>query len=457
MLPADEWNMDDTYLVEIRLARTRWRIKGMINTIVQKFGVAPYQELHPHITLYGPFTLDHPSRELEVIEAIKRCASHAGPVTYLIDGWERRTGMHGGVIAFSIIPSKELRDLVSSLSAALTGSTISLNIWDRDPLQKWFHTTIANGLSVETSVRVFDLMEKDSGSNRENKGIQFTVSRIWTFFADLISKGGTLRRQNSQILPVLLDDAGLRITVLHNENIIGEFDLLQQRWLTPEEGRDPGILEDTYTRYRQRAGFELSEPVSHTEGEIFLISDLHLGHTNIIRYCSRPFVQTDVAGMNRVLVSNWNYCVTPQDRIFFLGDLRYGKEAQPEEKYRTLLNGNITFISGNHDRNAKGSVPSVRLTYGGEDFLLIHDPSDAPKSFPGWIIHGHHHNNNIRAFPFIDPAKKTINVSAEVIGYSPVSIREISEVIRDKAVPGGRPILFRYHYVRVNDEPHPAD
>lgn len=55
--------MDDTYLVEIRLARTRWRVKDITRFIVQKFGAERDRERHPHITLYGPFTLDNPSRD----------------------------------------------------------------------------------------------------------------------------------------------------------------------------------------------------------------------------------------------------------------------------------------------------------------------------------------------------------------------------------------------------------
>ena len=36
----------------------------------------------------------------------------------------------------------------------------------------------------------------------------------------------------------------------------------------------------------------------------FYISDLHLGHGNVIRFDGRPF--GDVAEMERALISNWN-------------------------------------------------------------------------------------------------------------------------------------------------------
>jgi hypothetical protein len=62
--------MDDTYLVEIRLARTRWRIKETTGAITQKSGTERYRERHPHVTLYGPFTLDDPEKEKILLDTI---------------------------------------------------------------------------------------------------------------------------------------------------------------------------------------------------------------------------------------------------------------------------------------------------------------------------------------------------------------------------------------------------
>jgi calcineurin-like phosphoesterase family protein len=236
---------------------------------------------------------------------------------------------------------------------------------------------------------------------------------------------------------------------MHNDEILGEFDLLRECWLSQEEIHDPRSWQQSLALYRKRVGFELSAPVDHGPDEIFLIADLHLGHANIIRYCSRPFVPADVAEMDRVLVSNWNYCIAAKDRVFFLGDLRYGGDARPEAEYRALFNGNITFVAGNHDTSfSTGTVPAAHLTRDGIRFLLVHDPADAPENFDGWIIHGHYHNNDLSGFPFIDFAQRRINVSAEVIGYSPVSLGEICRFIREQVSGSGEPLLLRYPYVR---------
>ncbi|MDD1701566.1 MAG: metallophosphoesterase, partial [Methanoregula sp.] len=205
-------------------------------------------------------------------------------------------------------------------------------------------------------------------------------------------------------------------------------------------------------RYRRSAGFELPAGSREDAGpeKIFVISDLHLGHENIIRYCSRPFVHHDPAEMDAVLIRNWNACVRPGDRVIFLGDLLYGKPALPAEDYVKQLNGRITFVSGNHDNPGfSGSVPSCCMTFEDIPFLFIHDPADAPTGFSGWIIHGHHHNNDLRQFPFIDYENRTVNVSAEVVGYVPVDLREICRLVQSRSEQNTNdPLLLRYPHVK---------
>jgi calcineurin-like phosphoesterase family protein len=151
--------------------------------------------------------------------------------------------------------------------------------------------------------------------------------------------------------------------------------------------------------------------------------------------------------MDHVLIKNWNYTISPANRVYYLGDLRYGNDALPAQEYRQKLKGHIIFIAGNHDDPELGAVPSSLLDYGGFRFLLVHDPSSAPEKFEGWIIHGHHHNNDLRHYPFIDFEHRRINVSAEVIGYIPVNLKDIGELIHDRMSRGDMtPILLKYPY-----------
>lgn len=79
---------------------------------------------------------------------------------------------------------------------------------------------------------------------------------------------------------------------------------------------------------------------------IFFISDTHFNHTNVIRYCDRPFKM--VEEMNETIIKRWNMMVNKDDIVYHLGDFAFSnKEATQEIVSR--LNGKIRLIRGNHD------------------------------------------------------------------------------------------------------------
>ena len=80
----------------------------------------------------------------------------------------------------------------------------------------------------------------------------------------------------------------------------------------------------------------------------FLASDTHFGHTNIIRFCHRPF--GNVIEMNNTLIKNWNETIAPDDTVYFLGDLCYGRYCGYPFDWLWKLNGQMVFIQGSHDR-----------------------------------------------------------------------------------------------------------
>jgi calcineurin-like phosphoesterase family protein len=79
---------------------------------------------------------------------------------------------------------------------------------------------------------------------------------------------------------------------------------------------------------------------------VFFTSDTHFNHTNIIRFCNRPF--KDVSHMNETIIANWNRVVGPEDIVFHLGDFCLGGSAE-WVNVLNRLNGKIYLISGNHD------------------------------------------------------------------------------------------------------------
>ncbi|MDD1703969.1 MAG: 2'-5' RNA ligase family protein [Methanoregula sp.] len=430
--------MEETYLIEIRLTRTKWRVKTIISALAERFGVEGFMERHPHVTLFGPFLLRDTGPQT-LLDTLQDIAQAYDPVPFTIDGWEKKVGMNGSVLAFTVHPSEELRALTRGISDTLNPVVTSLNAWDAFPDKKWFHVTIANRLAEDQASEIFQKLERIRASKVPDKAHSGFFPAVGIFLARIwgIGKKPVLR-------PLLIDETGLRITVLVGEEILGEYDLLEKRWIVGEDLHNSECNRKTFADFRKYAGFELLTPAGPGD-DIFLIADLHLGHANIIRYCSRPFLFPNVQEMDAVLIRNWNATVSPNSTAYLLGDLRYGNDAPPSSHYREQLAGKVTYIAGNHDDPEPGMIRSADLVYEGRKFLLVHDPSDAPIGFDGWVIHGHHHNNQLAEFPFINFCDRRINVSVEVVGYVPVSLKEITSRIRHAEKTGNnQPVLLRY-------------
>jgi calcineurin-like phosphoesterase family protein len=149
---------------------------------------------------------------------------------------------------------------------------------------------------------------------------------------------------------------------------------------------------------------------------VWFISDMHFGHRNMIKWC-RGDCFKNLKQMHQRMISNWNYRVGNYDRVYCLGD--FG-----DFRYKRQLKGRITLAKGNHD-NKQWNRQYV-LTYKGMKFLILHDPDNATNWFDdGWIIHGHTHVTS----PFIDITKKRVNVSVEMINYTPITIEDIYKIV----------------------------
>lgn len=115
---------------------------------------------------------------------------------------------------------------------------------------------------------------------------------------------------------------------------------------------------------------------------IFIVSDLHLGHSKDFIYDVRGF--ENVEDMNAEIIRRWNRVVGEEDDVFVLGDLVMGSL----ENMQLLeeLNGRLHIVRGNHDTdtrwdfyqklpNVVEAENSLYLRYDGYKFYLSHYPT----------------------------------------------------------------------------------
>jgi len=86
----------------------------------------------------------------------------------------------------------------------------------------------------------------------------------------------------------------------------------------------------------------------------YFISDLHFDHKNILKYNAEFRSQWNtIEEMNEGLIKLWNETVSPQDEVYFLGDLTFKMKAQNYINILSRLNGKVHWIFGNHDNRSE--------------------------------------------------------------------------------------------------------
>ena len=81
---------------------------------------------------------------------------------------------------------------------------------------------------------------------------------------------------------------------------------------------------------------------------IWFTSDYHMGHSNIIGLCERPFA--DIVEMERQIIARHNELIAPDDIVYDLGDFAYRCTAEHATECLRKLNGRRTVLWGNHDK-----------------------------------------------------------------------------------------------------------
>lgn len=140
--------------------------------------------------------------------------------------------------------------------------------------------------------------------------------------------------------------------------------------------------------------------------KIWIGSDFHWGHTNIMKFCpeSRARYNNDVNYMNEQMVAEWNAVVQHQDLVYILGDVAF-LPAQRAREYMQRCNGRKILIKGNHDRKLVQD-PGFRscfeqihdyldINYNGVKIVMFHYPiAEFDQMHRGAVhFHGHLHGS----------------------------------------------------------------
>ena len=182
------------------------------------------------------------------------------------------------------------------------------------------------------------------------------------------------------------------------------------------------------------------------KNNIFFTSDTHFNHSNIIKYCNRPFNNPDE--MNEALINNWNSVVKENDIVFHLGDFMFGNINRFWE-FRSRLNGKIYLIHGNHDYELmnKGNIEDgfelitsqLNIVVDAQKIYLNHFPlltfNGTYKEKPVWQLFGHVHSNkehpqtsaDIKRLDYLMPNQYDVGVDNN--HYTPISFEEVKNII----------------------------
>ncbi len=174
--------------------------------------------------------------------------------------------------------------------------------------------------------------------------------------------------------------------------------------------------------------------------KIFFTSDHHFGHTNIIKFSNRPF--SNIEEMNEELIKRWNEKVSPDDEVYYVGDLAL-MSSNKLKPILDRLNGKIYLIKGNHEDAAIANasrfewikdyyelkVKDVYAHNGEQLIVLFHYAIKEwnASHYGTWHLYGHYHGTL-----FDDPLSRSIDIGVDCHNFYPISYEEVKEIILKK-------------------------
>jgi calcineurin-like phosphoesterase family protein len=176
----------------------------------------------------------------------------------------------------------------------------------------------------------------------------------------------------------------------------------------------------------------------------YFISDLHVGHKNIIRFDKRPFA--NLTEMHSEIIKRWNASIKENDCVFILGDLYFG-HLETAKWFYHQLKGRLFVIKGNHDKMERleeisrfekiweyGTEISIGEEKSLQKIVLSHYPilewNGAHRGT--WHLHGHTHGGLLKTkkdFRNFYYSHKVLDVGCLNTEYKPIHYSEIEKIM----------------------------
>jgi hypothetical protein len=192
-----------------------------------------------------------------------------------------------------------------------------------------------------------------------------------------------------------------------------------------------------------------------TSGKVWVTSDTHFGHKNIVRGVTNWRTQDGevpvgstrdfqtIEQMNERLVDGINNVVGQDDTLIMLGDVSFGGFENIGLFIDRIICKNIHLILGNHDHhieNNRGDIQDKFLSVNyyletninGVDFVLCHYPLQSWHGLNKGVIHLHGHVHLPEDKKFGKGKKMDVGVDGN--GMDPYSINDIIKIMDKRQI-----------------------
>jgi calcineurin-like phosphoesterase family protein len=192
-----------------------------------------------------------------------------------------------------------------------------------------------------------------------------------------------------------------------------------------------------------------------TTGKVWITSDTHYGHKNIVRGTTNWRTQDGevpvgstrdfqtIEQMNERLIDGINHFVGQEDTLIMLGDVSFGGFDNIGIFLERLVCHNIHLILGNHDHHIDRNYDFVQKRFlsvqhylevniEGKDFVLCHYPLQSWNGLNKGVIHLHGHVHLPENRKFGNGRRMDVGVDGNRM--DPYSISDIIKIMDKRTV-----------------------